>query len=626
MGFKNFHEDLSRLQGRLILVVVVMTLFFLSVGVRLYFLQIHHGAEYRLFAYENTLKEVRIPAVRGLIKDRDGRIIATSRPSFNLALIPQYIQDINSVAMSIEALSSIPQEVVLKAWPKAKRQPSFYPYVVAQDIGFDVMSKLHAYQAVADEKINLHGVEVIAQPVRRYPNESMAANTLGYVRETSKEELKRLQAAVPGSYHLGARAGAFGLERGWEVLLRGRDGYQQKFVNAVGREVSSDRVGIQLAHQAAIPGNNMVTTLDLRLQGFAEKLFADKTGALVAMDPFDGEILAMVSAPSFDLNELANKISSEKWQQLINDPGKLFLNRAIQSAYPPGSTYKMVVAAGGLEEGVITPEEKIKCPGYLTFGRRRFHCWKRGGHGAVNVHRAIVGSCDVFFYTVGNRLGVDRIAKYAHKFGLGQRSGIYFKGETNGLIPTKEWKQRVRKEKWHPGETLSISIGQGYDLVSPLQNALMVAAIANGGFLVTPKFVRHFLDPANKRIIPPSYLFSDRRKAIGISADTMDRIKKAMIGVVAEPGGTAGRLRALPVSAGGKTGTAQVVGLKSGKVGKQYRDHALFVSFAPAEHPEIVVSVIVEHGGHGSSSAAPIAGKVIEEYIRLKRGEAESEL
>ncbi len=621
MSLKGVQENLSQLQNRFVYVIIAVCIFFLGVTVRLYYLQILKGDEYRSFSEENTLKEIRIPAVRGLIKDRYGDTIASSRSSFDLALIPQYVRNLNAVSESIQGLVDIPAEQIKQVWPKTARMPPFYPFVITRDIGFDAMARIEVYRAIEDsptEGYDLQGVEILPYPVRRYPGGSVAANILGYVRESSRKELTRLQQAVPGFYHLGDRVGAFGLEQRWEVLLKGTDGYQQKFVNAVGKEVQSEGIGLKLSRQPASPGLNLITTLDHKLQRFAEGLFGDKRGALAAVNPNTGEIYALVSLPTFDLSRLAGQIDEEAWKELTHDPGKVFLNRAVQSAYPPGSTYKIVTAAAALEEGVVELDEKIRCPGYLRFGRRAFKCWKSGGHGMVDVHKAIVQSCDVFFYTMGIRLGVDLMAKYAHMFGLGKKTGIEIASESPGLIPTKAWKKRARGDQWHPGENLSISIGQGYDLVTPLQNALMVSVVANGGYRVLPKLSKSFEDSDGQRFRPPGRILTDNSVWAGISKETLEVLRRALRGVVNEVGGTARRLSQLPYEISGKTGTAQVVGYGSGLHGPQYRDHALFVSYAPYNAPEIAVSVIVEHGGHGSSAAAPIAGKVIEKYMQLK--------
>lgn len=623
MSLRAVQENFSYLETRFVVVIAVVAFFFLIVIARLYYLQIRHGEDYRSFAQENTLKEIRIPAIRGVIKDRLSRPIASNRPSFDLALIPQYVSEIEDVGKSLKALIRMPPERIAELWSQAKKQPAFYPFVVARDVGYDTMARIQVNQAIEDDAsdaLHLQGVEILPSPVRRYPKGSLAANVLGYVREASGKELKRLQEALPNTYHLGDRVGSFGLERQWEVLLRGRDGYQQKIVNAVGKEVQSDRIGFELMRQPGRAGLNLITTLDYELQAYAEQLFEDKRGALVALNPNNGEIYAIVSQPSFDLAKLVGPVKRREWSALTTNPGKVFLNRAIQAAYPPGSTYKIIAAVAALEEKVITADETVYCPGFMRFGKRKFRCWKGGGHGSVNLHQALVESCDVYFYNLGLLLGVDRLAKYARMFGLSSRTGIEVSGEVTGLIPTKAWKQRNRSKKWRPGETLSAVIGQGYNLVTPLQNAVMVSAIANGGARVVPTLTRYFEDTGGNHMLPPGRLLGTGNKQMSVSPQTLRAIKAALRDVVADTNGTARRLQSLPVAIAGKTGTAQVVGRKKKSLDAAHRDHSLFVGFAPVKRPQIAVSVIVEHGGHGSAVAAPIAGEVIQKFMELRSG------
>lgn len=620
MTLSQLQDNLNYLERRFIFVILLVSTVFLIIIVQLAFLQIKMGQAYRTFADENTLKEIRLPAPRGAIRDRDGRSLASSRPAFNLAVVPQYVKSYEHLRTALAELSGIAPEQIDQVWQQRTALPPFFPLIVADDIPYEVMAKIRAYAALEyqpGDPYDLRGIEILPRPLRRYPEGNVAPLVLGYVREISPRELKRLKNAVPGWYFLGDRIGSTHLERKWELLLKGGDGFGQRVVNAVGREVGHEAIDLRLVAEPARPGNDLVTTLVAPLQAYAEERFGEHTGAVVALAPQTGEILALVSHPQFDLPALAGRVPETLWTELVQNPGKVFLNRAVNAAYPPGSTYKIVVAAAALEEGVTTPEERIYCPGAFRFGSRAFRCWKSGGHGSVDWHRAIVQSCDVYFYTMGVRLGVDRLAHYAGRFGLGRRPGIELNPETPGLIPTAEWKERVRGQVWYPGETPSISIGQGYDLVSPLQNALVVAAVANGGYWVRPTLTRFFLDSHKQMFPAPGTPLLARKRSLGFSAETIRRLQKALAGVVAEPGGTAGRLRALPFASAGKTGTAQVVGYES-RLSGRYRDHAWYVAYAPVEHPEIAVSVLVEHGGHGSSGAAPIAGDIMKKFMELK--------
>lgn len=620
MSLKPVQENLSFLQGRFFYVIIAVSIFFALAWGRLYYLQILRGDDYRDFARETTLKEIRLPAVRGSILDRNKVPLVSNRPAFDLAIVPQYVRDLPRLKLSLEQLVGMEPDILQAKWDKAHSMPSFYPLTIRQDMGYDAMAKVRVHQAIISNTgdYDLQGVEVQSQSVRRYPRNSMAAATLGYVRESSREELDRLQAAVPDIYYLGDRVGATGLERRWEVLLRGRDGYQEKIINAVGREVTAEEWVSPLAGQKPRPGNNLVLTLDYRLQAYAETLFGDESGALVALDPRNGEILAIASEPSFDLAELASRMSPEQWHRLLHDPRKVFLHRALQAAYPPGSTFKIVTAAAILEGKVMSPDEKVYCPGYLKVGDRVFRCWKHNGHGWMNLHQALVQSCDVYFYTAGLRLGVDRLAHYAREFGLGTPTGIDLAGEASGLIPTREWKKQNRGRDWQPGETLSVAIGQGYDLVTPLQNAVMMSVVANGGYRVRPHIARNFIDHAGHQFPVPGHELQRNTVSVGLAKSTLAALQSSLAGVVSEEGGTAHRLRKLEIPIAGKTGTAQVVGAEAGSGKGQHRDHAWFVAYAPVSSPEIVVSVIVEHGGHGGAAAAPIAGALIEKYMELK--------
>ncbi|MDO8643744.1 MAG: penicillin-binding protein 2, partial [bacterium] len=439
---------------------------------------------------------------------------------------------------------------------------------------------------------------------RFYPLKDLSGITLGYVGEISSEKLKRYRSEGEKGYSMGDEIGVSGLEKTWEKYLRGQDGYEQRIVDATGRVVTTEDLSSLLHEEEAVSGNHLVTTLDLDLQRYAQERFGQRTGAAAVLSVKTGEILAFVSRPSYDPNILSGNVSPEQWKSLIEDPMKPFLNRLYQAAYPPGSTYKIIVAAAALEEGVIDFKQTVYCPGHLYFGRL-FRCWKEGGHGTVNIKKAMVESCDVFFYEMGRRLGVDRIAKYAKKFGLGEKTGIQLEGESAGLIPTQEWKLKNRHQAWMKTEDLSIAIGQGYDLVTPLQNALLIAAVANGGKKIRPFLVSEAKTPAGEVV----YRFEpEEGERIGLKPETIQFLQEALIGVVKDNGGTAHGLSWRKVSMAGKTGTAQVVSEEGKSRFKGLKgDHSWFVAYSPTEAPEIAISVLVEHGGHGSSVAAPMA-------------------
>lgn len=621
----------SDLQPRFSVCLVVILVFFVIVTLRLFYLQVVRGPYYRAFSAIHTMKEIRIPATRGVIFDRHHIPIAENRPSFDLAIVPQHVKDLTAVKKTLQKLAQVDPDLVDQKWKEGNRQPRFYPVVLVKDIPYEKAVQIRTMQSVDSlpvaslhfaerlddsDPLDLRGVEVIVQPLRSYPQGPIAATTLGYINEISEKDLIRSQKEKGSRYVSGDLVGAFGLEKYWEKFLKGQDGYDQKVVDAVGREIVNEDVAEFLGREEARHGNNLVLTIDSRLQKIAEEKFQGKSGSLVALDPRNGEVLVLVSLPSYDPEKLVSNVSDSFWSELVSDSRHLLLNRAIQGTYPPGSTYKIVTAIAALEEGVIKENDTIPCAGGMQFGGRFFKCWRHGGHGAISVHRAIAESCDTFFYQVGLRLGVDRIAKYAHRLGLGSKTGIDLDGEKNGTIPTREWKKRFFKEEWQPGENLSIAVGQGYDTETPLQNALMVARVALGK-AIKPHLLMSIEDEEEKILKQPDVKAPE---LLPISQKTFEIVRAGMLDTVESPGGTAHGSRSQFFKMAGKTGTAQVIS-EEGKArarGINTGDHAWFVVYAPYEDPHIAVAVIVEHGGFGASAAAPIAKAVIEKYMQLK--------
>jgi penicillin-binding protein 2 len=422
-----------------------------------------------------------------------------------------------------------------------------------------------------------------------------------------------------GRYEQGDMIGKNGLEKIYESNLKGKKGFKEIEVDASGRELKTLR---KLSPKA---GNSLVLTLDSRVQKKLEKLMDEVSGkspvegSVVVMKVQSGEIIAMVSKPSFDPNFFATGVSRKKWNNLVRDEKNPLQNRAVNGQYPPASTYKLVTAYAALSEKVVEPESTIFCPGYFRLGKRNYRCWKKKGHGNMNLHDALVQSCDVYFYTLGHRLGIDNLAKYANRLGLGELTGIELQGEKPGLVPSRQWKKRFKNEPWFPGETISASIGQGYNLVTPLQSARMISTIASGGILIRPYLVKKIEDSDGKLI---QEFFPVVNRNIGIDPEVLKHLKEGLRGVVHEAHGTGHRARLKNVTVSGKTGTAQVVGMKASdeidpeeEIPYSFRDHAWFVAFAPYEKPEVAVSVIIEHGGHGGTTAAPIARKILETYF-----------
>lgn len=609
---------------RLGIFALLMLLFLGVVFFRLIQLQVWEGDKYLRFSQNNTLREISIPAPRGKIVDRFGRVLAENRPSFVLTLQLGQVKDLEKSVATLADLLDSDSETIRGKLAEKKNLPRFSPIVVAQDLSREEVArfraKLSRLSADLPEDRDLTGIELNVRFERVYPYKAKVGHVLGYVREVNDKELLEWQGKEPGRVGPGDKVGVAGVERSFDFELRGYDGYRQTFVNALGREVDLSELGLKdvLKVQAAQAGDTLQLTLDARLMEVADEAFGNKVGALVAMDPRNGEILAMLSKPSYNPEDLSGVISPAFWKELQENPDKILLNRPFQAAYPPGSTYKIVTAVAGLAEGMIDLKHEENCSGYYLFGGRRWGCWNKKGHGRVDLYRAIVSSCDVFFYKLGEKLGPDRLARYATLLGLGKKTGILNDSEREGLIPTSEWKLKAKKEKWAPSDSLGIAIGQGYDLVTPLQSAMMIAQFANGGKKLSPHLLLATVDEQGERHVKE--VPRPERLAGFINDKQFAALKHALIDVVAAPGGTGGHARIPGITVGGKTGTAQVIGESmKGKAAKGVKtgDHAWFVAFAP-EDPEIVVSVIVEHAGHGGSEAAPIAQRVLAEYFKDK--------
>lgn len=594
----------QRLTGVMVVVVVTFAILIL----RLFYLQVMEGSEYRRQSEINSIRLQDIDAPRGLIFDRHGTMLVDNRPSFDLFIVPK---DARPIEQTLEKLSRILQEPVdlLQArLDKNKKHGAYTPVLIDEDIGRDILA------AVEVHRYDLPGVVVKVSPKRHYLYDQHAVHLIGYMGEINAEELQReAYADCKG----GDFIGKFGVEKSFEGHLRGvRGGYQVE-VNATGQIV---RILKTVPAQA---GRDITLTIDHELQETAEYLLQDQSGAVVAVDPDNGEILAMASSPTFDPNNFIVGMTRDVWSDLINNPFRPLENKAIQAEYPPASTYKIVTAIAGLEEGVIDSEMTHYCPGFYKYGNRVYRCWRRAGHGDVNVVQALKQSCDVYFYQVGEALGVDRLAWYAKAHGLGAATGIPIDGEASGLIPTAAWKRKRMGVAWQGGETLSIAIGQGFNLVTPLQMAMLTAAVGNGGTRYKPIIVKSMQAGANgeRTVTEPEVVGQ-----LPVGDTTLALVRQGLRAVVNEFKGTAYASRLEDVDFSGKTGTAQVVGRKPETEGGGaaddednifFKDHAWFVAYAPSEHPRIAVAVIVEHGEHGSSAAAPVAREVIRKYLNL---------
>lgn len=585
-------EEREQLNARITVIVVCVAVAFGVLTFGFWKHQIADSLRYSQLADRNRLREVRLPAPRGRILDREHRVIADSRRSYNLVMTRDDRQRPldETFALLAQGIDRTADEL-LQQFHKHENTAAYLPIVLSEDLTPDEVAYVEA------RRYELPDVSVEFRPRRRYEGGALAAHLLGYVGEITEEQLSSpdFEGRKPGDI-----VGKTGLERQYDSILQGKEGFRRVIVDNVNREIDL------LGEQKYEAGRDLVTTLDLDLQRVAEQALGDMTGAAVAIVPRTGEILALASLPSFDPALFADGITQTDLEALISDPRKPFQNRAIQSRYSPGSVFKVFMAAAGLDESVISPEETAFCPGQAILYGNRFACWKAGGHGVINVHEALVHSCNVFFYLVGDRLGIDRISEHAIAMGLGRKTGIDLPGEDSGLIPSAEWKRRVTGQPWYPGETISVSIGQGAVSVTPLQITWAMGGVAVGGELVQP----HLVDPAEIGADQSGLV----RERYPLDPGTVETIRDALWDVVNGNGtGTSARVEGFDVA--GKTGTAQVVGSASYGLRDEFEDHAWFVGFAPYDAPEIAVGVFVENGGHGGSAAGPVAQAIFQAYF-----------
>jgi penicillin-binding protein 2 len=572
--------------------------------VRLMYLQVIRGDEYHLLSLNNRIRLQSIDPPRGLIYDRNGHVLVENRPSFDVDITLKDAGKVEETVKKVAQHLAVPYEELLQKLTTSKGISAYRPILLKQDIGRNALASIEAH------KYDLPGISVNVKLRRHYLNVQDAAHLIGYLSEISPDELAGKK--YPGRRR-GDFIGKFGAEKAYENYLRGTRGGRQVEVNANGQVV---RI---LKTVDAKPGHDIYLTIDQALQEKAESLLRGVAGAAVAMEPDSGRILALASSPSFDQNYFAIGMSHDQWDTLISNPFRPMENKAIQGEYPPGSTYKIITAMAGLEEGVIDENTEVFCPGHYRFGNRIYRCWKKGGHGQVEILKAITESCDVYFYKVGELLGVDRLAWYAKASGLGFPTGINLDKEAKGLIPTADWKKRRIGVPWQRGETLSVAIGQGFNLATPLQMVGMTAAIANGGTRYKP-IIMEAIKTTDGRLLHQS-----QPQVIGkvpISEPTLGLLKTGLWAVVNSDHGTARGSRLADIEMSGKTGTSQVISRKKDDSRPEeerpahLRPHAWFVAYAPSGAPKIAVAVLIEHGEHGSSAAAPVARELIKTYLR----------
>jgi len=591
-------------QKRLTRLTLFVLIVFSVLFVRLWFLQIINGAGYRIQSENNSIDLRDILPFRGLIFDRNGQLLVDNRPSFILGVIPEDIKDLDGLIEDIRRLAEIDSLSAKNKIKEALKRDPFNPVYIKKGLTRDELARIET------NIFSLPGVIIEVKPKRHYIYNALAAHLIGYLGEIDRKQLNRKGYE---ENKLGDFVGKFGIEKKWQRYLNGVRGGQQVEVDASGRRL---RV---LYKKAADPGFNVYLTIDKDLQMLAERSLHNKAGAIIAMNPSSGEILAMASSPTFDPNEFAKGMDKKQWERLVSNRYFPLQNRVISGQYPPGSLFKIVVALAGLEEGVIDPNEKIFCGGSYSFKGRLYRDYKREGHGYVDLHKALVESCDVYFYKIGQKTGIDTIARYAKRLGLNRVTGLQLGDEKPGLIPNKAWKLRRWHAPWEDGETLSVAVGQSFTLTTPIQIVRFISALFNGGILFRPQ-VTKWIGRGNKE-----KKFEFKPDVVGrwsLKKENMELAKRALIGVVNGPHGTGKRARLDRIRVAGKTGTAQVIAapveeerVKERDVPYKFRDHAWFVAVAPAENPVIALAIIMEHSGQGGIVAAPIAKNMFESYF-----------
>ena len=591
--------------NRIVVAFIVIILLTSGLIVRLIYLQIVGHEHYSSLAKDNSIKIVPLVPTRGIIYDRHGKVLAENTPSYSLELIPEQISNMDETLLRLQKLLDIPDEKIEQYQKLRKRQKRFVSTPLLLSMNDEELAKFAVVRPY------FRGVDIHTQLVRHYPYSDLAAHVIGYVGRINEAEIKELPLAeYRGSTHVGK----LGIESSYENELHGKTGYAEIETNVQARLLNT------LHEVTPDPGTNLYLTLDIDLQKTAYDALDSFNGAVVAIDIKTGGVLTFVSRPGFDPNPFVVGIANEAYQALQVSENQPLYNRALRGLYPPGSTIKPFIALAGLEYEAISPQQKLLCPGYyqLPGVSHRYRDWKKGGHGAVDLSRAITESCDVYFYRLASILGIDRMHSFLQKMGFGEKSGIDLIGEKAGLLPSREWKQEQKNQAWYPGETLITGIGQGYHQVTPLQLARATATLANKGKVVTPFLVDKMVSAQGTRPGPTL-----PNVTLQLNPDNVNKVIEGMVNVVHSAHGTAKGINTdIDYQIAGKTGTAQVLGIKQNAkynenaIDFKFRDHALFIAFAPATDPKIAIAVVVENGGHGGSVAAPIAGLVIKQFLQ----------
>ncbi len=607
---KDHERELHYFQLRIGFAGFAVLAAFLLLGARFFYLQVVQHATYASKAEENRISIVPISPNRGLILDRNGVVLARNYSAYTLEIFPAKVQDLE------RTIGELSEFVEVQAKDRARFRKLLAETRNAESLPIRTRLTDEEVARFAANRFRFPGVEIKARLFRQYPHGDLASHVIGYIgRINTRDQEKLAELGVEANYRGTDFIGRTGLEASYQQELHGSTGFEQVEIDAAGRGIRT------LARTPAQAGNNVTLTLDIKLQKIAEDAFGERRGAMVAIEPSTGAVLAFVSKPGFDPNLFVEGIDPQSWAELNNSPDRPLNNRAISGVYPPGSTFKPFMAMAALETGKRTQRSAINDPGYFEFGGRRFRDSKAGGHGYVDLYKSIVVSSDTFYYQLANDMGIDAISSFMAKFGFGQKSGIDLEGESIGVLPSPEWKQRrfakPEQKKWYAGETISIGIGQGYNAYTPMQIALAMATLAANGDMYRPHLVSHI---DNLRTGERRHIEAALANRLGLKPENVEFVKRAMAGVMKE--GTGERVFAgAQYSSGGKTGTAQVVGMKQGekydekKVAERHRDHSLFVAFAPVESPRIALMVIVENGGFGARAAAPIARTVLDYFL-----------
>ena len=598
-----FHEERRRVGLRLSVLQYLVVVLFSALAISFWYLQVVQHDRFQEMADNNHQRTLPLRAPRGVLFDRDGRVLVENRHSYSISIVREHTQDLNRTISLLSKVLGLQEASVREIVDRHRREPSYRPITIVQD------ATLAQVAAVTAHRLSSELPDVVVQqvPTRQYP-ETLAAHLFGYVGEVNDAQVSNADDLKSGDI-----VGQSGVEKVYNAMLMGEDGAKRVVVNSTGREIRT------LEEIPPTEGKRLQLTIDYDVQKAVEDAFAVSgfNGAAVVLDPSNGEVLAFASLPAYDPNAFAAGIDRNTWSALTTDEDRPLNDRAIQGTYSPGSTFKMAVGLAALEEGIITPDFKVFCPGHANFYGRDFKCWKRGGHGAVDLRHAIEQSCDVYFYTVGNMLGVDKINKWATLLGLGVKSGIDLPNERQGLVPSTEWKRQRMKEKWYAGETISVSIGQGQVSVTPVSMAVYMATLANGGTRVTPHLLKAMDEGTGWKPIPPPA----PQSKIDIDPDKLQAIRDGLWMVV-NAAGTGGTARIVGKDVAGKTGSAQVIsnaGRMAARTTKNLRDNGWFVFFAPRDNPKIAGVIFAEHGIHGGN-AARISHHVLDTFFAKQDG------